>query len=441
MTDIDPTPAEQFAIQVVERLRDGGHTAFWAGGCVRDRLLARKPKDYDVATSAPPEEVRALFGRRRTVEVGAAFGVIIVHGPREAGPVEVATFRTDATYSDGRHPDSVRFSTPEEDAQRRDFTINGLFFDPVEDKVIDYVGGQADLEQGIIRAIGNPEQRIAEDKLRMLRGIRFATTFGFALDEETAKAIEKHANEVTIVSAERIADEMRKILRNDARARGVRLLNETGLLGVLIPESQQIAGPPHQAWQQTLDLLDRLVDPPFGLALAALVRQMSNTDSSNSEKISFDAQIIASAICKRWKLSKEETALAGWLLANETTIRQADQWRWPPIQRLLVHADSPTLMQLAEGVAEVELSEETGLRFCRERLLWSPDRLNPTPLLNGDDLIKAGLKAGRQFGPILTQIRDAQLEGRLTSSEEAMQLAWQLYEESRVEGPESRDKS
>ena len=174
-----PDEQRRFALDVVRRLRGAGFEAYWAGGCVRDQLLGRTPKDYDVATNAMPEQVRQLFGRRRTLAIGAAFGVIAVIGPKPAGTVEVTTFRRDAAYSDGRHPDSVAFSSPEEDASRRDFTINGLFYDPVEDRVIDYVGGQADLAAGRIRAIGNARDRFAEDKLRMLRAVRFAATFAF----------------------------------------------------------------------------------------------------------------------------------------------------------------------------------------------------------------------------------------------------------------------
>ena len=211
----DPEQARQFALEVVSRLRAAGYQAFWAGGCVRDELLGRIPVDYDVATSAKPDEVRGVFGRRRTLAIGAAFGVITVLGPRdqadgglrEAGQIEVATFRTDAAYTDGRHPAGVTFSSPEEDAQRRDFTINGLFLDPVTGEVHDYVGGREDLKAGVVRAIGVPAMRFGEDHLRMLRAVRFAAGFAFALDGETRAAIEKMTHLVTTVSPERIAAE------------------------------------------------------------------------------------------------------------------------------------------------------------------------------------------------------------------------------------------
>jgi poly(A) polymerase len=216
----------EFATDVVRRLRAAGHTALWAGGCVRDQLLGIEPHDYDVATDATPEQVQVLF--RRTVAVGVSFGVVEVLGPRPH-KVQVATFRSDGSYSDGRHPDAVVFSTPEEDARRRDFTVNGMFFDPLDRKVIDYVGGQEDLRHGVLRAIGDPAQRFAEDKLRLLRAVRFATRFSLTLDPATAHAIRAMAGEITVVSAERVAEELRKLLTDPRRADGMRLMDEVGL--------------------------------------------------------------------------------------------------------------------------------------------------------------------------------------------------------------------
>ena len=207
-----PQEQRRFAAEVVHHLREAGFETYWAGGCVRDQLLGRTPKDYDVATSATPSQIRQLFGRRRTLAIGAAFGVITVRGPKEAGMVEVTTFRQDAAYSNGRHPDHVTFSSAREDASRRDFTINGLFYDPIEEQVIDFVGGRADLAAGVVRAIGQPRARFAEDKLRMLRAIRFSATFDFELEAETFSSVRQMAGEITVVSPERIAMEMRVIL-------------------------------------------------------------------------------------------------------------------------------------------------------------------------------------------------------------------------------------
>ncbi|HVT30989.1 MAG TPA: CCA tRNA nucleotidyltransferase, partial [Lacipirellulaceae bacterium] len=233
-----PVPARQraFALEIAQKLRAAGFEALWAGGCVRDELLGLTPKDYDVATSATPDQIRDLFGHRRTLPIGAAFGVISVLGPRSAGQIEVATFRADATYSDGRHPDSVTFTNAEHDAQRRDFTINGLFFDPIANEVVDYVGGRQDLKRRIIRAIGDPRLRLREDKLRMLRAVRFAAAFGFIIDPDTLQAIQEMAPDINTVSAERIGMEIRRMLIDPNRAAAITLLRETNLLPHVIPE-------------------------------------------------------------------------------------------------------------------------------------------------------------------------------------------------------------
>jgi poly(A) polymerase len=237
MPQLEPDRQRQFAVDVVRRLREAGFVAYWAGGCVRDQLLGRAPKDYDVATDATPPQIREVFGRRCTLAIGAAFGVITVLGPKQAGQIEVATFRRDAPYSDGRHPDSVTFSTAEEDASRRDFTVNGLFYDPIREQVIDFVGGREDLAQRVIRAIGNPRDRFGEDRLRMLRAVRFTATFGFALDADTLAAVREMAGEITMVSPERIAMEMRQMLAAPGRGTAVRLLVETGLAEAILPEA------------------------------------------------------------------------------------------------------------------------------------------------------------------------------------------------------------
>ena len=298
MDHLVPSKQRQFAVEVVEELRAHGFTAYWAGGCVRDQLLHRTPWDYDVATDAKPDEIRHVFGRRRTLAIGAAFGVITVLGPKEAGQVEVTTFRQDAAYRDGRHPDSVTFSSPEEDAKRRDFTINGMFYDPLADQIIDYVGGADDLRAEIVRAIGAPRERIAEDKLRMLRGVRFAVLFGFELEAATAAAIREMASQITIVSAERIAAEIEIMLLHPNRARAVRLLRETGLLEAILPEVVR-----EESWEQTLVLLECLCEPTFPLALAVLLRAANDSG-------------IAAAIGKRWRLAKADSDRAAWLLAH-----------------------------------------------------------------------------------------------------------------------------
>src|SRR5207253_3745413 len=273
-----------FAISVVRRLQEAGHQALWAGGCVRDERLGLTPKDYDVATDARPEEVRRLF--RRTVAVGMSFGVIEVLGPRtDAGmlKVQVATFRSDGAYSDGRHPDAVVFSSAREDALRRDFTINGMFFDPIDNQLIDYVGGQEDLQAKLLRAIGDPTARFAEDKLRLLRAVRFATRFDLALDPATEQAIRAMADQVTVVSAERIAEELRRLIVYPQRSRGVNLLYQTGLAAAVLPDLLPTMGLPQgppsaptgDLWDHVLAVLDHLgPTPSFPLAFAALLHDV-----------------------------------------------------------------------------------------------------------------------------------------------------------------------
>jgi poly(A) polymerase len=224
------------AVEVVRKLRDAGFQALWAGGCVRDLLLNKEPKDYDVATNALPEQVRNLFGKRHTLAVGASFGVIIVRGPQPDSDVEVATFRSEGPYLDGRRPEHVKFTTAEEDAHRRDFTINGMFYDPINESIYDYVGGKSDLNQQLIRAIGNPLKRMQEDKLRLLRAIRFASTLRFRLDEITFEAIQVMASEICVVSPERITDELRKMLIHPNRSHAIDLVQSSGLLKSIIPD-------------------------------------------------------------------------------------------------------------------------------------------------------------------------------------------------------------
>jgi poly(A) polymerase len=412
MDHLVPSKQRQFAVEVVEELRAHGFTAYWAGGCVRDQLLRRTPWDYDVATDAKPDEIRHVFGRRRTLAIGAAFGVITVLGPKEAGQVEVTTFRQDAAYRDGRHPDSVTFSSPEEDAKRRDFTINGMFYDPLADQIIDYVGGADDLRAGIVRAIGTPRERIAEDKLRMLRGVRFAALFGFELEAATAAAIREMAPQITIVSAERIAAEIEIMLLHPNRARPVRLLRETGLLAAILPEVGR-----DESWEQTLALLESLSEPTFALALAVLLRAANDP-------------VIAAAIGKRWRLAKADSDRAGWLLAHWGALREARRTPWSRLQRLLICEGIVELLELHDALASTGEINPADVAYCRERLAQPPMELNPPPLVTGSDLIALGLPRGKVYARLLDQIRDAQLDGRLKTKDEAVQLAETLWKQS-----------
>ncbi len=412
---VDPTAAREFAVEVVRKLRDAGHQALWAGGCVRDQLLGIMPKDYDVATSARPEQVRDVFGHRRSLPIGAAFGVITVLGPKPAGQIEVATFRRDAGYSDGRHPDSVTFSDAKEDAQRRDFTINGLFYDPVVEQVIDYVGGQDDLQAGVIRAIGVPRDRITEDKLRMLRAVRFAAKFGFTIENKTLAAVQEQSNELVIVSAERIAEELRKMLTLERRRLAVELLSQAQLLEIILPEAR---GVHTQAWQQTLTMLERLQAPTFPQGLALLLRPLAETPDALAQLVDL--------VCRRLKLSVEELTQVQRLLREEPLLRRASEFTWPKLQRLLATPGVESILDFAAAVSSVLDPNPMELDLCNRMLDLPAALMNPLPLINGEDLKLLGLPPGPQFRIILDQVRDAQLESLINTPEEALQMASKL---------------
>lgn len=409
---LDAALSRQFALDVAAKLRAAGHQALWAGGCVRDQLLGKSPKDYDVATDAEPERIREVFGRKRTLAIGAAFGVITVLGPPGAGQIEVATFRRDIGYSDGRRPDAVAFTSAEEDAKRRDFTINGIFFDPVAGQYLDYVGGQEDLQRRIIRAIGNPHERFAEDKLRMLRAVRFAATFDFALDAATLAAIRTHAGDIALVSAERIAAEIKRMLIHENRFAAVILLRDSGLLAELLPElARLITGQP-AAWDRTLALLRQLRTPTFSMALAALFREVCASEGLEAVK---DA-------LSRWKLANEDSEGALKLLREAPMIREAEVRPWPQVQRLLVAPRAAELVDFSEALAAALEEGIAGVAFCRQKLALPSAALNPQPLVTGEDLKRLGIALGPAYREILETVRDEQLEGRIVSSEEAIEL-------------------
>ncbi len=368
-----PNPQRDFALQIVKQLRDAGYESLWAGGCVRDQLLGRTPQDYDIATSARPEEVRELFGHRRTLAIGAAFGVIVVLGRRsqpgeKAQQIEVATFRSDGAYVDGRRPEGVVFTTAEEDAERRDFTINGLFYDPLDEKLIDYVGGEQDLQQGLLRAIGDPAARFSEDKLRMLRAVRFATTLGFQIEEPTLEAICTMAFEIHVVSAERIGTELRRLLVHTSRNLGIELLHKTKLLEPLIPELAQQDTP---TWQRTLQNLARLKTTSLAVSHAALLAEIKTPDLAGSD--------LAGKLGRRFRFTNKEIDRATWLLRSLPLVGEAKTLPWPQLQRLLIHDGAADLLALADAVLE---NDHPGVKECRRRSAQSAEKLNPPPLLS-----------------------------------------------------------
>jgi poly(A) polymerase len=423
----------EFAVDVVRRLQGAGFRALWNGGCVRDLLMGRVPKDYDVATDARPDAVRNLFGQRRTLAVGASFGVIIVLGSKEAGNIEVATFRTEGPYLDGRRPEHVDFAGPEDDARRRDFTINGMFYDPLSEQVHDYVGGEKDLAAGVVRAIGRPGDRMAEDKLRMLRAVRFAATLEFQLDGPTADAVRAMAPEIHVVSAERIAQELKRMLVDPHRRRAMELARDTQLLLEILPElgptlddaSHPGEGGAKSPWEISLRRLRLLQEPRFELAAAALLASVPEIGGSPSA--GRKEPRVARGVCKRLRLSNQETDSIEWLLTHLSDVFASATKSLAQLKRMLAHPDARDLLALARADRLAAESDLSGVMHCEELLQRTPpERLDPLPFVTGDDLIARGLRPGKRIREILDTIREAQLNEELTDKEEAFRLADQL---------------
>ncbi len=418
-------PKRDFAVEVVRTLTRAGYTALWAGGCVRDFLLGKAPDDFDVATNARPEQVQELFGPRRTRAIGASFGVVLVHGPRRsaAGDVEVATFRTEGPYLDGRRPEHVAYATPEEDAHRRDFTINGMFFDPLADQVLDYVGGREDLERKIVRAIGDPHARFREDKLRMLRAVRITARFDFDLDGATADAIRAMAPELLIVSQERIAQELKKMLVHHRRSRALALAQDVALLTMVFPELAPIIATGGLSgscdrWQITLRRLETFESPRFELALAGLLYDLALGRSAD------EAAAIADVICRRLRLSNDECHDLAWLVGHRGALRDAAHWPKCRLKRLLAEPLAPELILLERAHAIAANASLADVEFCENYLRTTPaEDINPPPLLTGNDLIATGMVPGVRFKELLDEVRDAQLDGNVSTRDEALRFA------------------
>ena len=425
-----------FSIRVVRILRDAGFEALWAGGCVRDMLLHRTPKDYDVATDARPDQVVGLFRRHRirTLTIGAAFGVVAIIEPKpksnsELGSeqrldsghsrtIEVATFREDLTYSDGRRPDAVRFANAEVDAGRRDFTINGLFYDPIAEKVLDYVGGVHDLETGLLRAIGDPLERFAEDKLRMLRAIRFTTTLDFRIAPATLDAVRWMASQIGCVSQERIAAEMERILTDPNRPRGLELLRDSRLGREVLPEFFDVVddvgdvgtgGEGDRYFHAAARRLAALGSDDFGTVLATLGWGVLTPDAMN-------------AIGLRWKLSNAVRERAVRLLWQIGGFDAAAD-RISTLQPLLGGPDAMPLMTLRRTLAATDEMPATIPPRIVEMATWPVERLHPAPLLTGDTLREAGYRPGPQFREVLAAVFAAQLDGEITTTAEAVLFA------------------
>ncbi|MFZ0955344.1 MAG: CCA tRNA nucleotidyltransferase [Candidatus Sulfotelmatobacter sp.] len=454
-----------FSTTIVQTLRQRGYQAYLVGGCVRDLLLGREPKDYDVATNATPQQVMTIFPE--TYAVGAQFGVVLVPVPEppperdvastvstgkstaegltcnvstHAHAVEVATFRSDIGYSDGRHPDEVRFSQdPREDVARRDFTINGMLLDPVSREVLDFVGGRKDLEARIVRAIGDPERRFAEDKLRMLRAVRFAARFEYAIEPGTFAAIKKLASEIGVVSRERVRDELTRMLTEGHARRAFLLLDESGLLREVLPEISAMKGvqqppqfhPEGDVFVHTLLLLENLPQPcPPALAWGALMHDVGKPPTFRvaPDRIRFDGHVdvgvkMAEEICQRLRFSGDEAEQVLALVNNHMRFGQTTRMSESTLKKFLrmPHFDQHLALHRADSLAS-----HGNLRtyeFVKEKLsVIPPEKMRPSPLVSGDDLIAAGRVPGPKFREILEAVEDAQLEGRLASKESALEF-------------------
>ncbi len=430
----------EFAIDVVRTLQNAGHQALWAGGCVRDELLGLLPKDYDVATNARPEEVQRLF--RRTVAVGASFGVIEVLGPRQQGDclrVEVATFRSDISYSDGRHPDAVRFSSAREDALRRDFTVNGMFFDPLTETLHDYVGGQADLRSHMLRAIGEPRQRFEEDKLRLLRAVRIAARYDLTIEAATADAIAAMAGSLRVVSAERIADELRKILVHPRRVTALNMLSAFGLLRPIMPEVLDMKGLPQglpaaptgDLWEHVMAVLDLIgSEPTFCLALAALLHDVGKprvVDRVGDRYTFYHHEHVGARlthdICSRLKLSNRDRVRTVWLVEKHQYLSDVRHMRTSKIKTMLSHPGIRELLDLHRADALGSNRSVDHVDYAEFLLKgWTQDDLNPPPLITGHDLTRHGLEPGPLFKELLEAVREAQLDGQIKTTPQALAL-------------------
>lgn len=434
MTGLSPE-----ALVVLNALRAKGFSAYFVGGCVRDLLLGMRPKDYDIATSATPDEVARLFPD--ALRVGAHFGVMLV--PMGDIHVEVATYRSDFGYADGRRPSEVRFeSDPREDAIRRDFTINALLLDPANGKILDFVGGQNDLREGMVRAIGDPRVRFEEDRLRLLRAIRFAARLNFRLDEETAKAIREMAPRIHDVAAERVRDELVRILTEGGARRGMEMLDSTGLLQEILPEVAAMKGveqppqyhPEGDVWTHTLLMLEGLQRPSPTLALGVLLHDAGKPPTFTvRERIRFDGHVeagveITRKIMSRLRFSREETEQVEALVNNHMRFMDAPRMKESTLKRFM---RLPHFEEHLELHRQDCLSSHGGLenyeyvRSRREEL--GQEQIAPPRLLTGTDLIAAGYKPGPQFGEMLRAAEDAQLEGRVTTKEEALAFVKSVY--------------
>lgn len=426
---------ETKAVAIVRRLREAGFAAYFAGGCVRDRMLGLSAKDYDIATDARAEVVQRLFDN--TIAVGARFGVVVV--VLDGAPFEVATFRADAPYLDGRRPSAVRFGTIEEDARRRDFTIGGMYYDPLEQRLIDLVGGRRDLRLGLIRAIGDPAERFAEDRLRLLRAIRFASRLDFAIEPETFAALKRAAPTITAIAAERIGDELVMLLTGGRAGRALDLMREGGLLDALLPEVSAMVGceqpvnfhPEGDVYRHTrlaLSMLDAGCTEAlaWGVLLHDLAKPLCRGVAPDG-RITFyghteTGAAMAAEIVARFRRSRATQERAAYLVRHHLRLCMAPRMRPATLKRMLAEDGIFELLELARLDALASSSYLGFYHFCRRALrAMSAQEIRPPRLIGGDDLIALGFEPGPRFKTILREVEDHQLDGTLRDREQALE--------------------
>ena len=424
---------KELATEIVKRLNTRRFEAYFAGGSVRDMLLGRDPKDYDIATNAKPEDVKRLF--QKTIPVGEKFGVVIV--VLEGENFEVATFRREGPYSDGRRPDSVSFATAKEDALRRDFTMNGLFYDPLSKKILDYAEGKRDIQLKKIRTIGDPEKRFQEDKLRLLRAVRFASTLSFELEKETFEMVKRLAPEIKWVSPERIREELVKIFTRPGSGKGLELLSESGLLKEVLPEVEAMKGvdqpkefhPEGDVFTHTKLMLDKLDNPPAVLAFACLLHDVGKPLTYEvRDRIRFNEHaevgaMVTEKILERLRFSNDEKDAIVTCVKNHMRFKEVQHMRPGKLKRLL---QSNTFQQELE-LHRIDCSSSHGnldnWEFLKKKLEeYSQEEIEPKPLVTGNDILALGISPGPLVGKILEEVQELQLEGTLSSREQA--LVW-----------------
>ena len=427
---------KETAIGIVRRLRDAGHTAYFDGGCVRDMVRGVEPHDIDVATSATPEQVQALFPN--TVPVGAAFGVVLVLAGGHQ--FEVATFRSDEAYIDGRRPTSVRYGSPEQDAQRRDFTINGLFYDPIAGQFIDFVNGRADIERQLVRTIGEPRQRFTEDKLRLLRCVRFAANLEYEIEAATFEAVKEMAAQIQVVSAERIRDELIKIFTRPHAGRGLELLDASGLLAEVLPEIAAMKGveqppefhPEGDVFTHTRLMLDALPPhPSVTLAFAVLLHDVGKppTFERAPDRIRFNEHDrigaeMAENILRRLRFSNDEIEKITLCVREHMRFQFVKEMRPAKLKRILARVTFPDELELHRIDCAASHRNLENYEFLKTKAAeMPPEVVKPAPLLTGHDLLALGLKPGPMVGQILREIEEMQLEEQLQSRAEALEFA------------------